>query len=173
MTDPDANNIDWEALLDLHGRALVLYARQWCSSLADAQDALQEGFIKVWRFWKNDSRDPLPYLYKAVKHSAIDQVRRWKRTERTREKLEHEARGKEGVTLFETGMESDERRTAIEAALKELPEEQREVIVMKIWGDMTFAQIAESLGISPNTAASRYRYAVTALRDRVDQEAVA
>ena len=52
----------------------------------------------------------------------------------------------------------------IEAALQRLPAEQREVLVLKIWNELTFEQIAETLGIPPNTAASRYRYALAALR---------
>ena len=51
----------------------------------------------------------------------------------------------------------------------QLPEEQREVLVLKIWSDFTFAEIAEQLAISPNTAASRYRYALTALRRILDR----
>jgi RNA polymerase sigma factor (sigma-70 family) len=45
-----------------------------------------------------------------------------------------------------------------------LPKDQREVLVMKIWNELTFAEIAEVLGISQNTAASRYRYGLGALR---------
>ena len=49
-------------------------------------------------------------------------------------------------------------------AVGRLPNEQREVLVMKIWNDLTFAEIASALGISQNTAASRYRYALAALK---------
>jgi len=44
-----------------------------------------------------------------------------------------------------------------------LPDEQREVVIMKIWGGLTFAQIAGAIGISANTVASRYRYAIERL----------
>jgi len=50
------------------------------------------------------------------------------------------------------------------AAIDRLPDEQREVLVMKIWNELTFAEIASALGISQNTAASRYRYALAALK---------
>jgi RNA polymerase sigma-70 factor (ECF subfamily) len=53
---------------------------------------------------------------------------------------------------------------AIRAALGRLPTEQREVVVLKVWHEMTFDEIARGLGISPNTAASRYRYATEKLR---------
>ncbi|MEJ1974466.1 MAG: sigma-70 family RNA polymerase sigma factor [Lacunisphaera sp.] len=64
--------------------------------------------------------------------------------------------------------EGDERRQEIEVALQRLPDEQREVLVLKIWQELTFEQIGEVLGISPNTAASRYRYALTALRAQLE-----
>ena len=57
-----------------------------------------------------------------------------------------------------------ERAHAIEIALGCLPAEQREVLVLKIWGELTFEEIARQLGVPPNTAASRYRYALAALR---------
>jgi RNA polymerase sigma-70 factor (ECF subfamily) len=49
-------------------------------------------------------------------------------------------------------------------ALKALPADQREVIALKLDGGLTFAQVAEILNVSPNTAASRYRYALEKLR---------
>ena len=66
--------------------------------------------------------------------------------------------------LFETPVEDRERVLLVEAALRGLPPEQREVLVLKIWGELTFEQIAGQLAVSPNTAASRYRYALAALR---------
>jgi RNA polymerase sigma-70 factor (ECF subfamily) len=69
-------------------------------------------------------------------------------------------------------VEHDERRTSIEAALRNLPINQAEVLVMKIWGGLTFPQIATALKISPNTAASRYRYALATLREQLATEMV-
>jgi len=65
---------------------------------------------------------------------------------------------------FVPPVEGEERRAAIEGALGRLPEEQREVLVLKIAGDLTFDQIGAQLEVSANTAASRYRYALGALR---------
>jgi RNA polymerase sigma-70 factor (ECF subfamily) len=64
-------------------------------------------------------------------------------------------------------LESDDRRVAIEDALQRIPPEQREVLVLKIWGELTFEQIGTELALSPNTAASRYRYALAALRQEL------
>ena len=58
-------------------------------------------------------------------------------------------------------------RLAVESALRELPDEQREIIVLRVWGQMTFEEVAAALDISPNTAASRYRYGLAKLKERL------
>ena len=60
--------------------------------------------------------------------------------------------------------DDQDERQLIEQALRSLPAEQREVIHLKVYEDMTFQQIAQTLGLSINTAASRYRYALEKLR---------
>jgi RNA polymerase sigma-70 factor (ECF subfamily) len=59
------------------------------------------------------------------------------------------------------------REQNLRRALGALPDDQREVIVLHIWGELTFSQISELLTISSNTAASRYRYALAKLRDSI------
>ena len=61
---------------------------------------------------------------------------------------------------FEFSLERAEREAAIAAALNQLPGDQREVVVLRIWGGLSFAQIGEALSIPLNTAVSRYRYAL-------------
>ena len=78
----------------------------------------------------------------------------------------------EAEPLFAGPLEQDERRAAIEAALRELPEDQAEVLVMKIWGGLTFPQIAAALDTAGNTAASRYRYALAKLREQLAEEPI-
>jgi RNA polymerase sigma-70 factor (ECF subfamily) len=68
------------------------------------------------------------------------------------------------VVWFDKTIEEDERAAQIEEALKTLPDYYKEVILLKIWGDLTFEEIAETLDIPMNTAASRYRYALEKLR---------
>ena len=72
--------------------------------------------------------------------------------------------------MFACALERDERRVAIEAALVRLPQPQREVLVMKIWGGLSFPQIGAALGIPQDTAASRYRYAIAKLREQLAEE---
>ena len=72
------------------------------------------------------------------------------------------------VAWFE--LPDDDESRALQVAVASLPEIYREVITLKIWGELTFAQIGETLGIPLNTAASRYRYALESLRSRVQQD---
>lgn len=157
----------WAEWLDRHGAALVLLARQWVPSLADAEDAVQEAFVRCWRS-RGRVAEPVAYLYACVKHCALD-----RRRDRGRQALREEAAARpEGEPWFAGRIEQDERRAAIDAALRDLPEDQREVLVMKVWGGLSFPQIAEALRISPNTAASRYRYALAKLRAKISEESI-
>jgi RNA polymerase sigma-70 factor (ECF subfamily) len=153
----------WKDWFQRHGPKLLLCARQWTRSLADAEDVVQEAFVRFWRNQRGLGGEPQGLLFTSVRRAAIDLARRNSRRS-AREELS--AGGLESTEpVFETPLEGDDRREAIEAALRGLPGEQREVLVLKIWGEFTFEQIAAQLSIPPNTAASRYRYALAALRE--------
>ncbi len=91
-------------------------------------------------------------------------MRRRGTRERTRENF-----AREMVSPFAPASDPDEAtfRQELAAALAELPPEQRAVAHLKLWTGLTFEQIAATLEIPPNTAASRYRYAIDKLRDRL------
>lgn len=158
---------EWRNWLDQHGAALVLFARQWVGSRADAEDVVQEAFV---RFWRSRQRvaDPAGYLYRCVRSCACD----WQRGRRRQVKREEASARPEAETLFAAPLEQQERRAAIEASLARLPDEQREVLVMKIWGGLSFIQIADAIDVPANTAASRYRYALAKLREELAEETI-
>jgi len=157
----------WKLWLDEHGAAMVLLARQWVGSHADAEDVVQEAFV---RFWRSRERvaEPVGYLYACVKRCGLD----WQRAGKRRSRREEATARSETEPIFAGPLEQDERRTAIEAALVNLPDKQREVLVMRIWGGLTFNQIAEALAISIDTAASRYRYALARLHEQLAEEPI-
>src|SRR5262249_48958694 len=71
----------------------------------------------------------------------------------------------EEAAWFEPPDRDFAQERTLRLALIEIPQDQRQVLVMHIWGELTFSQIAEGLEISANTAASRYRYALAKLRE--------
>ena len=87
-----------------------------------------------------------------------------------RRKREEDATYEQGdlVSWFE--LPEDDTSRALQVALAKVPEKFREVITLKIWGEQTFEEIGQSLQISPNTAASRYRYGMEALRRYLTRE---
>lgn len=155
----------WRAWLDRHGPAIVLYARQWTHSRADAEDAMQTAFLNFWQH-RTTAADPTAYLYACVRSAALNLARSRAR------RLKHERPGTDTAPdpLFLPDPDRNLRRQAVEESIAQLPPDQREILVLKIWSDLTFAQIAEVLGINPNTAASRYRYALNRLDSLLSQE---
>src|SRR5207249_2074382 len=138
---------------------------QFVGSRADAEDVVQEAFVRFWRS-RAAVAEPAAYLFACVKRCALD----WQRSRRRRSAREGQAARPEAEPLFVGAAEQDERRAALETALRELAQEQAEVVVMKSWGGLTFPQIAAALELPANTAASRYRYALAKLREALAEE---
>jgi RNA polymerase sigma-70 factor (ECF subfamily) len=142
---------------------LLLFARQWVTSMADAEDVVQTAFVKFWRRQPDAQPEHYPLLYSAVRSTALDLLRGDHR------RVQREANPavdvlREDKAFFDGGVEQNETAALIEQAMQELPVEQREVLVLRVWGGLTFAEIAASLSESINTVASRHRYALDALR---------
>lgn len=153
----------WKSWLEAHGPKLLLCARQWTRSLADAEDVVQEAFVRYWRHQRHLPGDPQALLITSIRRAALDHARRQARRVAREEKADGGLEERECTFEPQPG-EDAERREEIEAALERLPAVQREVLVLKIWNGLTFEQIGETLEIPANTAASRYRYALAALR---------
>lgn len=162
---PANEHDNWRTWFRSNGPKLLLCARQWTRSMADAEDVVQEAFVRYWRHQRELPGDPQALLVTSVRRAALDLGRREGRRVVRESRAAEDSGSAEG--LFEpsrNGGAEDDRRREIEAALERLPAEQREVLVLKIWQELTFEQIGGLLEISPNTAASRYRYALGALR---------
>lgn len=163
-----SDNGDWGEWLHRHGPALLLYARQWAPTLVDAEDLLQEAFVRFWQS-RRSPEDPRPYLFACVRNCGIDGAR----ARGARKKHERLAGTRQQHEVwFEARLERKETYETVQSALSRLPAEQREVVVLKIWGELTFEQIGRTMESSPNTAASRYRYALENLQRDLEWEDV-
>ena len=160
---------DWRKWLAEHGPALALLARQSVGNYADAQDLVQEAFVRFWRR-KNDASDPAAYLYACMRRCCLEWNRASVRRQR-REQLGARTEQEPQPGLFQQ-IADDERRKTIEAAMQSLPAEQREVVIMRLWGGLSFPQIAQATELSVDTVSSRYRYALQKLRSQLAQERV-
>ncbi|MCW5557040.1 MAG: sigma-70 family RNA polymerase sigma factor [Verrucomicrobiae bacterium] len=155
--------LDLARLYDDHAAALYAYALNLTRSESDAGDVLQEVFTRLARRGElpSDLREPRALLLRMAHHAVVDSLRRRESRRRAAESL-----AAESGTLFAPAPDPDAAafRNGLAAALGELPAAQRAVVHLKLWEGLTFEQIAGTLDLSPNTAASRYRYGIDKLR---------
>jgi RNA polymerase sigma-70 factor (ECF subfamily) len=140
------------------GAALLRVAFALLGCRADAEDAVQEVFVGLAGSRNLASVENLrAYLFTALRHAAAKMAARCKADRR--EPLP------DALAAPQTQGLAAEAAARLERALAALPADRREVVALKIDAELTFREIAAVLGISPNTAASRYRYALNELRD--------
>jgi len=156
---------DWRRWLEDHAPKFLLFARQKARSEADAQDLVQEAVVEAWQRQNDDAPPPLALVFATIHRRAIDRAR----SENRRTGREQAVVEPQPESWFDTSVEDRELNKLIQDAMNRLSEEYREVITLKVWGDLTFAEIAEALGIPANTAASRYRYGLAELRKLTKQ----
>lgn len=158
--------LDLERLYDAHAQAIFAFVLNLTRSEAETRDVLQEVFVKLASRPEllRDVRDERGFLLRLAHNLALDSMRR-----RGAREKRHEQFAADAETVFEASHEADEQsfRDALGEALASLPAEQRAVAHLKLWEGLTFEAIAEALDIPPNTAASRYRYAIDKLRERL------
>ncbi|HUE37195.1 MAG TPA: sigma-70 family RNA polymerase sigma factor [Candidatus Acidoferrum sp.] len=155
-----------ERLYDEHAPSLFAFLLNFTRDENDTRDLLQELFVKIARepaLLENASNERA-FLIRLAHNRAIDLIRRRDVRERTKENFIAER-----VCLFAPANDPDVKffREELAEALGELPEDQRAVMHLKLWEQLTFGEISEVLEISPNTAASRYRYGLDKLRERL------
>jgi len=153
-------------LFDLTSQRLVRFAAALTRHQQDAEDAVQTALVRLASEPHLLARvvSPWAYLLRMVRNEAFVIARR---------KQRHRATGAlEDLVTYCTvdDAEREESYRTVWAALRTLPPEQAEVVVLKIWEEMTFAQIAEILSLSPNTVASRYQYAMSKLTKKLTSE---
>ncbi|MFN3168142.1 MAG: RNA polymerase sigma factor [Phycisphaeraceae bacterium] len=165
MDQPDS---DWQAWYDRHGPALLLFARQLTRTLAGAEDAMHDGFVRFWKR-RGSVEDPTAYLYRAVRSAALDQRRSDGRREQREMRLLYDGRPTPPEPWHEAARDESEQQ--LREAIGKLPEAQRELVVLKVWGGLTFDQIAQATDTPRSTAAARYGAAIDALRQALPREA--
>jgi len=151
-----------DELYDRYGEKMYHYLALRLGSPEDAEDVLQETFCRLARYAARWAlvRNPKAFAFKVLRNEANRHLAR-----RIRQRDFDRANIKDASGLASIIEKPGDASTALMArALGELPDEQREVIVLKIFQDFSFKEIASVCGLSVNTAASRYRYGIEKLR---------
>ena len=174
----DAQPIDWSAWLDEYGDRLLLYARQQTRREADAEDVLQEALVQLVQAvesgaFQGDRAQWPSYVYTAIRHLAMDRGRREEvRRSYAARQQEQLSEGEEDCPWLSCAADSEYLRRRVEQLLRTLPKEMSEVVILKIWGDHTFREIAEMTQNNLSTITSRYRYAMQALRRELEDNPI-
>jgi RNA polymerase sigma-70 factor (ECF subfamily) len=159
-------NTELERLYDDHAQSLFAFLLNFTRDEPDTRDLLQEVFVKLASqpAMLDGVRDVRAFLIRLAHNAAIDLTRR-----RKARQLHQNQSAAELPALFAPTSDPDAAtfRAAVDRAVAGLPPEQRAVVHLKLWEGMTFEQIADTLDIPMNTAASRYRYGLDKLRERL------
>ena len=155
LTSRDLERIHDEHVVEMFRHGMALLREE-----SAVRDLLQDVFLKLasGRINSREIENERAYLLRMVHHAAIDRMRR--------SKVRRDHAEQSPPDLFESSPDPDREafRQQLEMALDQVPVEQREVLVLKLWQELTFEEIARICDIPPNTAASRYRYGIDKLR---------
>ena len=151
------------ALADLVSQRLVRFAAALTRHQQDAEDAVQTALVRLASQPQllSSVESPWAYLLQMVRNQALMIARQ-----------KHRCTSSSDLSDLVTycpvdELEREESYRAVWSALRTLPQEQVEVVVLKTWEGITFAQIGQILDTSPNTVASRYQYAMAKLARRL------
>ena len=137
-------------------------------SRADAEDTLQEVFVTIARKRASvaKARRLKPYLFQLARNVALNRIKQNKRLMRHAQALS------DWLVPVDSDSQGEMKARQLETALAGLPEKQRVVLVLKFYREKTLHEIGELMGISENTAASRFRYGMEKLRELMAKEAL-
>jgi len=153
---PLSNRVEVEMLYQQYGQTLLLFAMAMTGDRARAQDAVHQVFLRMIESGNlRQVADAKAYVFTSVRNAVLNDAKTQQRTVA----LEEES------AWFDPPHRDYAAELTLRRALCALSQDQRQVVVLHVWGELTFMQIAGILGISPNTAASRYRYAFAKLRE--------
>ena len=155
MARTERNTAEIEALYRQHGAALLLFASAISGDRGRGQDAVHQVFLKAIENGNvSQATNKKAYLFACVRNAVLSDA-----------KVQDRHMPLDVDSAWFSPPDRDYAgEQNLRRALGELPDDQREVIVLHVWGELTFSEIADLLGVSSNTAASRYRYALAKLR---------
>jgi RNA polymerase sigma-70 factor (ECF subfamily) len=169
---PAGDSLTFRQLFEAHSEALRRYAQRIVRSRETAEDLVQDVFLRLWRLWDRVEIGPntRAYLYITTRSRALNHVRREQRAERLAQmNLPRGIAGDEPAlpAAGESRVEADEIVRAIEQVLAMMPPRQRQVAALRLRHQLSTADIARRLGISPRTVEVHIARATKMLRERL------
>ena len=159
---------DWlEGVYREQAPALFRFLFRLTGDEGEVREVIQEIFVRLAKAPRllDGVTAPRSFLFRMAHRMVIDRHRR----DATRQHYDDRVY-QEQAAVVEPALVAEDavwRQKLLAASLEALPPEQKAVVVLKVWEEMTFAEIADVLEIPANTAASRYRYALDKLRDEL------
>lgn len=141
---------------DAWSEELFRFAFYRLSSREDAEDVVQEAFLRVAKNDPSQLKEPRAYLYRAIQNGCNDYLRRRRPTFEIDQRLTKEPEVEEREALEEAAQ--------INQLLNKLPEEQSEVIRLHLHGNLKFTEISEVLNLSASTLKSRFAAGIERLK---------
>ncbi len=173
QASPTPGAVDWAAWLREYGPRIFLFARQQLMVEADAEDVMQESLVQLVRAvedgsFRGDSSQYAAYVCTVIRHRAMELARR-EALLRSKYRELHEQDGELAYPepWLESSLDDAYLRNNVENLLRTLPGIYAEVVILHVWGEYTFRQIADMVGASTSTVSSRFRYALQVLRKKL------
>ena len=158
---------DFSDIYEQHRQGLFTLALAITRCPARAEDAVHDAFARLYRAGTRAPADPAAYVFAAVRNAAIDQVRR-----------SPPSAAEERASLFALPQDDPahqalaaERERSVARAMGTLPPDQREAVVLRVYGGLSFAQMAAVVNAPLATVAARYRRALERLKQRLENVA--
>jgi RNA polymerase sigma-70 factor (ECF subfamily) len=145
-------------LVAQHASSLVLYARQWC---LHPDDAAQEAFFDLSRMAELPA-DPVAWLYKTTRYKALNQSRSEGR------RVRHQRMAGNTQEWFVPDPTANLQAAELVQALEQLPAQQREIVTARVWGELSFAQIAELVSLPTTTTFRIYQQTLQLLQEQLE-----
>lgn len=163
-------------LIDRHSKRVLDYIRMMVKDDELADDIFQETFIKVVRFIDDgrytDNGKFLSWVLRIAHNQVIDHFRQARQQNNVTEAdagYDILNTRRFADTTVEDRLVSEQIETDLRKLIGKLPEEQREVVMMRYYGELSFKEIAENTNVSINTALGRMRYALINLRKMIKE----
>lgn len=174
----NGNEISLEILIKRHQQRLFSFIYSKVKNKDITEDIFQDTFIKVIRTLKkgnyNEEGKFLPWVVRISHNLIIDYFRKSNRMPKFRNTDEFDIFSVlgDGVLNAEKKIIKEQIHADVRELINELPEEQKQVLVMRMYNDMSFNEISENTGVSINTALGRMRYALINLRKLIEKNKI-